>query len=309
MADFENNRHYAPRPQKSSTGFPIVLFIILCAAVIVIMTIFGLSFIKSRENTEEPTETPSAIIRNDPHIGEVVIPYVEGTEVNEYDNAKFEKDENGFMIYVDKGVVTSSIGLDLSELQGYVDFYALKEQNIEFVILRIAGRGYGQAGNMYADARFDEYYENAKAAGLKVGAYFFSQATSKEEAIAEAQYALDLLNGRELDFPLAYDWEFIENEPEARTNGMEATTITDCAVAFCNTVKQAGYKPLIYINTSLIYQTYDVERIKDFELWHAEYTETPSLYYDFTIWQYSNEGWVDGIDVPVDLNICLKNKR
>lgn len=306
MEDFESRpRHYAEHRNRKDK-FPIVLFLILSLIIVIIVVWGGIKlFTKSDNDTKESIE-PSTIIQNDPHLGEVVIPSVENIEINKYDNNNFAKDENGFMVYTENGVVTSSIGLDLSELQGNVDFYALKEQNIEFVILRIGGRGYGQAGTLYADSRFDEYYQGAKNAGLKVGAYFFSQATSKEEAKAEAEYALSLLNGRALDFPLAYDWEIMEGVSDARTNGMDKNVITDCAVAFCETVKSAGYKPLIYINTSLIYQTYDVEKIKDYDLWHAEYTDTPSLYYDFTIWQYSNQGQVDGINTNVDLNICLK---
>ena len=298
-------RHCAEDYQKKKSILPKLIFALVGVIIIVGIVLLGTKFFDKPEPQEEPTE-PQYIIQNDPHIGEIVIPVVEGTEVNEYDNSKFQKNENGFMTYVENGIVTSSIGLDLSELQGNVDFYALKQQNIEFVILRLGGRGYGQEGNMYNDDRFDEYYQNAKNAGLKIGAYFFSQATNKEEAIEEANFALDILDGRELDFPLAYDFEFIENEDEARTNGMDKETITHCAVTFCETVKNAGYMPMIYINTSLIYHMYDVEKIKNFDLWHAEYTDTPSLYYDFTIWQYSYEGQVDGISAPVDLNICLK---
>lgn len=304
MAIFGGGGKYAAK--KSKKSIIAVFALIVLVAFLTTLVIYLVSCNKQKDNNDETKAPTTTIIQNDPHLGEIEIPVVKDMEINEYNNDNFSVDENGFMTYTENGIVTSSVGIDLSEFQGDVDFYAVKEQGVEFVILKLGGRGYGQTGTLYADSRFSQYYEQAKAAGLEVGAYFFSQATNEQEAKEEAQYAIDLLDGATLDYPLAYDWEFIENEPEARTNGVTKETLTECTVAFCKTVKMSGYKPMIYINSSLIYTNFILEEIKDYDFWHAEYTNTPSLYYNFTIWQYSDSGSVNGIDGNVDLNISFK---
>lgn len=215
----------------------------------------------------------------------------------------FVRDGKGRMTYSDSSVKTYT-GIDVSVFQGDIDWDAVKNDGIDFVMLRVGYRGYGQKGIMGKDDKFDSNYEGAKKAGLKVGAYFFSQATNESEAREEAAFVLDAVRDCPLDYPIAYDWEFVDND-EARTNGMTSEDITVCAKAFCEAIKSAGKVPVIYFNCETGYFNYDLPQVKDYGFWLAEYYDTPSFYYNYKMWQYSKTGSVDGISGDVDMNISI----
>lgn len=215
----------------------------------------------------------------------------------------FVRDGKGRMTYSDSSVKTYT-GIDVSVFQGDIDWDAVKNDGIDFVMLRVGYRGYGQKGIMGKDDKFDSNYEGAKKAGLKVGVYFFSQATNESEAREEAAFVLDAVRDCPLDYPIAYDWEFVDNG-EARTNGMTSEDITVCAKAFCEAIKSAGKVPVIYFNCETGYFNYDLPQVKDYDFWLAEYYDTPSFYYNYKMWQYSKTGSVDGISGDVDMNISI----
>ena len=215
----------------------------------------------------------------------------------------FVRDGKGRMTYSDPAVKTYT-GIDVSVFQGDIDWDAVKNDGIDFVMLRVGYRGYGQKGIMGKDDKFDSNYEGAKKAGLKVGAYFFSQAANESEAREEAAFVLDAVRDCPLDYPIAYDWEFVDNG-EARTNGMTSEDITVCAKAFCEAIKSAGKVPVIYFNCETGYFNYDLPQVKDYDFWLAEYYDTPSFYYNYKMWQYSKTGSVDGISGDVDMNISI----
>lgn len=215
----------------------------------------------------------------------------------------FVRDGKGRMTYSDSSVKTYT-GIDVSVFQGDIDWDAVKNDGIDFVMLRVGYRGYGQKGIMGKDDKFDSNYEGAKKAGLKVGVYFFSQATNESEAREEAAFVLDAVRDCQLDYPIAYDWEFVDND-EARTNGMTSEDITVCAKAFCEAIKSAGKVPVIYFNCETGYFNYDLPQVKDYDFWLAEYYDTPSFYYNYKMWQYSKTGSVDGISGDVDMNISI----
>lgn len=215
----------------------------------------------------------------------------------------FVRDGKGRMTYSDSSVKIYT-GIDVSVFQGDINWDAVKNDGIDFVMLRVGYRGYGQKGIMGKDDKFDSNYEGAKKAGLKVGAYFFSQATNESEAREEADFVLDAVRDCPLDYPIAYDWEFVDND-EARTNGMTSEDITVCAKAFCEAIKSAGKVPVIYFNCETGYFNYDLPQVKDYDFWLAEYYDTPSFYYNYKMWQYSKTGSVDGISGDVDMNISI----
>lgn len=312
MAKYNRAKHL-----KGGFNF-IPLMIIISIVIIAIIAVAVVTSI-SREGNDEPdketlfVEHEPEIIKkgekitiNDPLLGTIEIEAVAGFPKNTYDNDSFVVDERGMMTYYMDDEVASCMGIDLSEYQGEIDFEKVKNQGYEYVILRIGGRYYGEEGAMYEDAKFSEYYEDATNAGLKVGAYFFSQAKNAEEAKEEADYVLSLLKNKKLDYPIAFDWEHIEGD-EARTDNVSGADLTQAALSFCNTINEKGYKSIIYSNTYLMYYMYDLELLKDVDFWIADYEEHPSMYYNFTMWQYNIEGQVDGIEGNVDLNICMKN--
>lgn len=196
----------------------------------------------------------------------------------------------------------SMAGIDVSEWQGDVDWTQVADAGVEYVMIRIGWRG-SEEGLMFEDERFREYYDGASNAGLKIGAYFFSQAITVEEAQEEAAFALELLDGRALDLPLTFDWEQLNATD--RTGDMDARTLTDCTIAFCEAVEQAGYEAMVYFNPDQASRLVYLGELTDYRFWLAMYTENMTYPYKVDMWQYTDQGTVPGIDVPVDLNLHL----
>lgn len=193
-------------------------------------------------------------------------------------------------------------GVDVSYYQGDINWDKVKASGCEFAILRIGFRGYGESGNMKIDEKFQTNLEGAHAAGLDVGAYFFAQAINEEEAIEEAEFVLNILNGVHLELPVIYDPELIRDD-EARTDNVTGAQFTQNTIAFCEYIKKAGYEPMIYSNMVWEATIFDMEKLQAYPFWYADYEPVPQTPYDFSIWQYSETGKVDGIEGNVDLNI------
>jgi lysozyme len=220
---------------------------------------------------------------------------------NKYDTARFSTSESGRITYDAEHV---SYGVDVSELQGEIDWVAVASDGIDFAIIRAGFRGYS-LGDLYTDTHFQTNLEGAQAAGLDTGVYFFSQALTVEEAAEEAWYVLELLDGRSVEYPVVFDWERIDYDI-ARTDEMDYTLLSSCAAEFCRIIADAGYTPAIYFNATQGYVDYDLAVISDFDFWLAEYDSAPGFIYHFDIWQYTDSGTVAGIDGGVDINICFK---
>lgn len=249
--------------------------------------------------------TGNKIHINDSTLGEIWITELDGVPVNKLDNNNFSADSN-LKYYNENGKAASSEGIDVSSYSGNIDWKKVKESGIDFAMIRVGGRGYGEEGEMYTDERALEYINGAKAEGIKVGAYFFSQAVSTEEAIEEADYVKTVLGDIKLDYPVAYDWEIIKDD-DARTDSVSASQATECARAFCDRVKELGYTPILYSPSRELYFKYDLSRLADIDIWYCEYANVPTFYYEFSMWQYSATGTIDGIEGAVDLNICFTN--
>ncbi len=201
-----------------------------------------------------------------------------------------------------------SYGIDISKHNGDIDFNKVKNAGFEFVFIRIAYRGYGNSGNLKVDEMQEINLKKAKDAGLKVGAYVFSQSINESEAIEEATLAVNLLKDYHLDLPLVYDPETIKGDI-ARTDDMTGDEWTKCAIAFCEEVKKAGYVPAIYSN--MVWEDYyfDLEKLKDYDIWYADYSNLPQTPYNFKYWQFSEVGIVDGVDGEVDLNVMIEKMQ
>lgn len=207
------------------------------------------------------------------------------------------------LTYTEGGTVKSQVGVDVSEHQGAIDWQAVAGDGIDFAFVRAGSRGYTEGG-LYADARFAENVDGAEAAGLEVGVYFFSQATSVEEALEEAEFVLELLDGRDLALPVAFDHERVA-EAGGRANGVDGKTLTAAASAFCARIEEAGYDAMVYGNASDIAR-YDAADLGGYPIWFAEYdAAVPHAQFDFAVWQYTNAGTVAGISTAVDLNLRM----
>lgn len=207
------------------------------------------------------------------------------------------------LAYTENGVAKSQVGVDVSEHQGAIDWNAVAADGIDFAFVRAGNRGYTEGG-LFADANFVENVDGAEAAGLDVGAYFFSQATSVEEAQEEADFVLALLDGRPLALPVVFDHESV-SDAQGRANRVDSATLTAAALAFCQRIEEAGYTATIYGNKGDIAR-YNRGALGDRRIWFAEYdVAKPSARFDFAVWQYTNAGSVAGISTPVDLNLRM----
>ena len=195
-------------------------------------------------------------------------------------------------------------GIDVSFYQGDIDWTAVKNDGIDFAIIRAGYRGCSE-GTLNEDERFREYIEGALSAGVEVGLYFFSQAVNAEEAREEARYILELASGYNVTWPIVFDWEPLSYS-YSRTNNFDYSVLTDCAIAFCDTINAAGYTGMVYLNETFAYLRYDVARLYgQYPIWLAHYAEKTDYAYDFQIWQYGSSGSVAGISGRVDMDIAF----
>lgn len=190
-------------------------------------------------------------------------------------------------------------GIDVSYHQKDIDWQAVAESGIEFVMIRVGYRGY-ETGLLNPDEKAQENYQGAKAAGLQVGAYIFSQAVTVEEALEEAEFLLEQVKDWEVELPLVFDWE---QKKEGRTLGLDSRIVTDCAVAFCHRIREAGYETMVYFNPHHAKRFFHLEELVDFPFWLAYYTDRMQYAYQVKMWQYTNTGSVPGIETDVDINI------
>lgn len=197
---------------------------------------------------------------------------------------------------------TSMLGVDVSYWQGYIDWQQVKDAGIEFVMIRIGWRGSNEGG-LHEDEYAQQNYLNAKAAGLKIGGYFFSQAVSPEEAIEEANFVAEITKSWYFDMPVAYDWEY--QGDNSRTVGMDVETLTSCASAFCDVLEGRGYDTMVYFNPNYAKNRLDLEKLAKYDFWLAMYNDSMDFPYRVNMWQYTDQGAVPGIRGSVDLNLYL----
>jgi len=201
----------------------------------------------------------------------------------------------------------SRVAIDVSEYQGEIDWEAVKASGVDVAIVRAGYRGYG-SGEIGSDDMLYVNLDGAAAAGLSVGVYFFSQATSYDEGVQEAEYVLELIKDYKLSEPVVIDSEYIYGDDEAIARGNQITSEerTDGIVGFCETVKNAGRTPMVYATKAWLFQENEFDRIGQYELWIAAYYDDLVFPYHTEGWQYSPYGSVDGIDTEVDMNVWLR---
>jgi GH25 family lysozyme M1 (1,4-beta-N-acetylmuramidase) len=210
------------------------------------------------------------------------------------------------MEYLVNGNVQSLKGIDLSRYQGEVDWALVAADGVDYAMIRVGIRGYG-TGEIVIDDTLDANMMGATYNGIDVGAYFFTQAISEEEAIAEADAVIEALAPYNVTYPIAIDVEDV-NDSSARTANLTAAQRTDYVIAFCERIESAGYTPMIYGNLKSYCDMLDMERLNEYDKWFAFYDTYVYFPYEITMWQYTDSGVVNGIEGNVDLNITFTNK-
>ena len=269
------------KKKKSNQTLALVVTVLFAVALILIIGVIvsSCSHGPSVEETEPPvTEEPRPT-----------------APLNAYAPEDFYL-EGGFLRYG----TDSLVGVDVSTHQGRIDWQAVKDAGVEFAIIRAGYRGTTQ-GLLYEDELFRDNLDGAKEAGLLVGVYFFSQAANGAEAAEEAEFVCALLDDAKLDLPVYYDWEEVSGQ--SRIPGAAEIPMTECAVAFCETIRNAGYQAGVYSYASWFYNQLNLANLGKYKIWIAQYRDTLSFNSRYDIWQYSSKGSVPGIPKAVDMNI------
>ncbi|MBR2729879.1 MAG: hypothetical protein IKD92_08470 [Lachnospiraceae bacterium] len=249
------------------------------------------------------------------------------TGVQKIGNNTYRFDSNGKLL----GMISSTLAsnkythtIDISEWQGSIDFKKVRNSGVKAVIIRC---GYGKFdGKLHTDKYFYQNIKNAKAAGLKVGIYFFSYAYTKQMAVEEAKYVLNLLKGYKLNLPVYFDWEYdsmdkakahMSKKAYRKTNWR--SQITEMTRAFCSTIRQDGRRAGFYFNLAYLNSYYDLSKLNGYSTWyaywgtnkpgsniwaHANTIKTPTRY---DLWQFTSRGRIPGIKGNVDCDLVLKS--
>ena len=212
------------------------------------------------------------------------------------------------------------LGIDVSSHNTILDWSMVKNNGYDYAMIRAGVRGYGINsqgidGNLLADEDFYNNVRGATSAGMKVGAYVFSQAINEQEAIEEANLVINMVNAaggkNTFAMPIVFDSEFsgckINGVRCGRADGLSKEQRTNIAIAFLETVKNAGYTPMIYASSSFLVDQLDMNRLANYEVWVAHYgVSVPSYNGAYQMWQYTSTGSVPGISGNVDLNEIYK---
>lgn len=240
------------------------------------------------------------------------ITYVDGTEEwvlinqqlpkNTYDYTKLVS-QSGVMKYYVDGAKTSYFGLDISKTQGYIDYNKLVKSGVDFVMLRVGARGYS-TGQLVLDEYYVDNIKGATDSKLYVGLYFSSQATTKEEAVEEANMVITQIGAYKIDYPIVFEMETIVNDG-SRTSALTKEERTDIAIAFLDTIKAAGYIPMIHGDKEWLLTKVDLSKLTSYDIWLSQEGDLPDYPYQFSMWQYNKSGNVDGISGNVSFNISF----
>lgn len=223
---------------------------------------------------------------------------------HEYVLENFYAESNGLQYYHDAdGNKLSSVAIDVSAYQPNIDWEKVHATGVDVAMIRVGYRGYG-SGKLVEDETFQKHIEGATEQNMRVGVYFYSQAISYEEGVEEAQFVLNSIKDYKVTCPIAIDTEFLEVE-DSRAYDLDNAARTDAVVGFCETIKAAGYTPMIYSNRNWFAANLDMTRLGEYKLWLAHYSNQPDFPYQFAGWQYTGNGSLYGVEGDVDLNVWL----
>lgn len=196
-------------------------------------------------------------------------------------------------------ISSNNIGIDVSYHNGWVDWTQVLEQDISFVMIKTGDGQEPEEFEKDKDSQFEANYYGANEVGIKRGAYHLCCTRTPEGARKEAEYCLKILEGRPLEYPIAYDME----QAGTFEGGKENTTAI--AKAFCEVIEEAGYTPMIYSSSSHLKEDFNWDELKDYKIWVAHYdVEEPSYEGVYDIWQYTKNGDVQGANTNNGKNGC-----
>ncbi len=289
------------------------IIVLLCAALVGWMVMVCYPYFNPSEDPENLPQRHEAAqpIQEEQVVHETILePTISETEPenptippdpNPYDRYDFQYNRHNYLLLQN---INSSPGIDVSAYQGSIDWEKVAASGIEFAIIRLGYRGYG-SGKLVEDAYARDNLTGAAEAGLKVGAYFFSQALSNQEVDQEIDFMLEVLGDTQLDMPLVLDWEI--PTADARTARMDARTLTNMQLHYCKIMEAKGYQPMVYFNWHQSENLYYLSELEEFPFWLALYQDRMTYPWKVEMWQYTCTGRVPGIAGDVDINVYMPN--
>ena len=281
---------------------PLTIILIVTALVLavalIVMTMFSLPNIVEDVSegtaTEEPTEPPTEEPTEEPTLPP--------PEENPFDHLDFQYE--GRYLRLRGG--ESYTGIDVSHWQKTIDWEQVAASGVDFAMIRLGYRGY-EKGGLSLDSYAISNLDGALAAGLEVGVYFFSQALTPEEAEEEAYFVVEQLEPYKdkITMPVVFDWEHVSSTTARTADMRDPDILTDCTLAFLQTVEAAGYWPMVYFNRTQSWKYLNLEEVKQYDFWLAAYTQRMEFPYKIHMWQYTNKGKVPGVEGDCDINIYL----
>ncbi len=196
---------------------------------------------------------------------------------------------------------SARLGLDVSSANGTIDWEQVKNQGIEYAMIRVGYRG-AATGALIEDSHFEENIQGAIEAGIPVGVYFFTQAENETEAVEEASMVLKLIRKYDVDYPV-----FLLGSSagkKARAEDLRQEERTAAYTAFFKTIAGAGYETGLLAQKDWLEQETDSSSLSDYNIWLSEYSEVPDYGEYYSMWQYTSQGSVEGIDGNVNLDLC-----
>lgn len=294
----------AGTPHKRGPELILGISSVLSLLILIIMIVLCLPYYDLPKRVPAPTKAPTEMTTAPI---ETVLETTEETMAptippapNPYGRTDFQYNHHNFLL-LEHG--ESYPGIDVSAFQGKIDWQKVSDSGIRFAMIRLGYRGYGQKGTLVEDEYVDANLKGAKEAGLFVGAYFFSQANNLAEVDEEIEFMLEILGDTHLDMPIVFDWEYISDT--ARTANMDARTLTDLTLHFCQEMESRGYKPMVYFNWHQANNLMYLNELEDYPFWLALYTDRMNYPFHVEMWQYTAKGRVPGIQGDVDINVYV----
>lgn len=220
------------------------------------------------------------------------------------DSAEANTDGDDTEIRQTSGVSkTGVLGIDVSKWQKEIDWDKVKNEGVDFAIIRCGYRG-SVTGSLVEDPYFEQNIRGARAAGIKVGVYFFTQAVNEVEAVEEASMVISLVRDYELQYPVFIDTEGAGGNGRADSLNVEERTAV--CEAFCTTVKNAGLEAGVYASRNWYNNKLTASTLESYAIWLAEYRSVPLYQGYYQMWQYTSKGKINGINGNVDLNVSYR---
>lgn len=199
-------------------------------------------------------------------------------------------------------------GIDVSYFNSTIDWNKVKNAGVDFAIIRVGYRGYGN-GALVIDSKFKENLKNAKAAGIGVGLYFFTQAINTTEAKEEANFVLNQIKGYTMEMPIYIDIEEISSTGRLERANISYNTKTNICSAFCSTIQSGGYRAGVYASYNwLVNKINGPSLAKSYDIWIAHYASKTPYTADYSMWQYTGQGYTSGVPTNVDMNVLYLTK-